>query len=117
MKLKEIVDTIFIDPRKLTDYALSPENPKGKDKAFLFKKRLSYTPQNYQALLSQIQAHALEAEAIPKQKDKHGQRYQVDLEIQGIQSGQKEIVRTGWIVPPRTHQARLTTAYIKKAKS
>ncbi|MGC1310517.1 MAG: DUF6883 domain-containing protein [Phormidesmis sp.] len=114
MKLKDLVNTIFIDPRKLTDYALSPSNPKGKHKAFLFKKRLGYTQNNYQLLLAQIESQALEAEAIPKHKDRHGQRYQIDLRIQGIQPEQKETVRTGWIVPPSARQATLTTAYIKK---
>ncbi len=38
MKLGELVDEIVIDPRKLTDYALDPENPKGKDKAWLTDK-------------------------------------------------------------------------------
>jgi hypothetical protein len=28
MKLRELVDEVIIDPRKLTDYALDLENPK-----------------------------------------------------------------------------------------
>ncbi len=112
MKLKDFADTVLIDPRKLTEYVLSPDSPKGKDKAFLFRKRLGYTQENYQALLAQIQLKALDAAAIPKKKDNHGQRYQVDLEIHGIRFDQKEIVRTGWIISPGTKQARLTTAYI-----
>ena len=50
MKLRELVNEILIDPRKLTAYALDPENPKGKNKAFMFEKYLGYTKDNYQPL-------------------------------------------------------------------
>lgn len=40
MKLRELVDQILIDPRKLTDYALDMDNPKGKDKAVMFQRHL-----------------------------------------------------------------------------
>jgi hypothetical protein len=32
MKLSDIVSRIEIDPRKLTEYALNPDNPVGADK-------------------------------------------------------------------------------------
>lgn len=95
MKLKDLVDSVFIDPRKLTDYALCLENPKGKDKALMFQRYLGYTRDNYQILLNQLQDQALDTQAIPQREDQHGQRYQIDLEIQGIQPAQREIVRTG----------------------
>jgi len=38
MKLRELANEVLIDPRKLTDYALDPENPKGKNKAFMFQR-------------------------------------------------------------------------------
>jgi hypothetical protein len=46
MKLGEIVQTIHIDPRKLTEYALNPDHPHGSHKAWLFKKMLGYTKEN-----------------------------------------------------------------------
>ncbi len=114
MKLREIADEILIDTRKLTDYALDPDNPKGKDKAFMFQKHLGYTKENYQPLLDQIYAQALNAEAIPQNTDQYGTRYQIDIEIQGIESEQIEIVRTGWLIAPNSKQARLATIYISK---
>ena len=48
--------------------------------------------------------------------DIHGQRYQVDLEIEGMQPGQKETVRTGWIVEQNRNLARLVTLYVRKRK-
>jgi hypothetical protein len=114
MKLRELVDETIIDPRKLTDYALDPENPKGKDKAVMFEKYLGYTKDNYQSLLDQINDLVLDAAAIPQNQDQFGTRYRVDLEIKGIEMQQVEIVRTGWLIPPNSRQARLTTLYITK---
>ncbi|MEB3884299.1 DUF6883 domain-containing protein [Lyngbya sp. CCY1209] len=114
MKLRELVDEILIERRKLTDYALNPDNPKGKNKALMFAKYLGYTIDNYQLLLDQIHQKVLDAEAIPQNQDQYGTRYQIDLEIQGIETAQIETVRTGWLIPENSKQARLITLFIKK---
>jgi hypothetical protein len=114
MKLRELVTEVIINPRKLTNYALDSENPKGKDKAVMFARYLGYTKDNYQHLLDQIYDLVLDAEAIPQNEDQFGIRYQIDLEIQGMEAQQIEIVRTGWLISPNSQQARLTTLYIPK---
>jgi hypothetical protein len=114
MKLREIIDEVIIDPRKLTDYALDPDNPKGKDKAVMFQRHLGFEKDNYQILLDQIYHLVLDADAIPQNEDQFGMRYRIDLQIQGIEAEQIEIVRTGWLVPPNSKQARLTTLYITR---
>jgi hypothetical protein len=114
MKLNEIVDGLSINPRKLTNYALDPDNPRGRDKALMFQQHLGYTTSNYQSLLEEIYAKALDAEAISQFQDQYGTRYQVDLEIQGVEPDQTETVRTGWLVPLNSKQARLVTVYIKQ---
>lgn len=113
MKLNELVDEIFINPRKLTNYALDPDNPKGKDKALMFAQHLGYTKDNYQSLLDQIYQKSPDAEAIPQSQDQYGTRYQIDLEIQGIEPEQIETVRTGLLIPENSKQARLITLFIK----
>jgi glycine/serine hydroxymethyltransferase len=114
MKLREIVTNIVIDSRKLTEYALNPNNPKGADKAIMFERHLGFTKNNYQLLKKQIEMTALDADATLQKTDIHGQRYQVDLEITGIRLGQQEIVRTGWIVEQNSKVARLVTLYVKR---
>lgn len=111
MKLKDIVSRIEIDPRKLTEYALNLNNPVGADKAIVFQSRLGFTQENYQGLLEQIAAQAMDAEADLGRLDNHGQRYRVDLVIIGTE-GQQEAVRTGWIVQPESDMARLVTLYV-----
>lgn len=113
MRLRDIVSSLVVDPGKLTQYALNPDNPVGGDKALVFERRLGYTKDNYEGLMEQIQSMALEVEAVPKLADQHGQRYQVDLEVTGV-VGQRAIVRTGWIVEPGSEAARLVTLYVRK---
>lgn len=114
MKLGDIISRVVIDPRKLTEYALNPDNPVCADKAAMFQQHLGFTKDNYEALLEQISAIALETEAIVGRSDEHGRRYQVDLEIIGVEEGQREVVRTGWIVEPDSEVARLVTLYVRK---
>ncbi|MBE9044593.1 hypothetical protein IQ255_09275 [Pleurocapsales cyanobacterium LEGE 10410] len=116
MNLGEVVSRIVIDPRKLTEYALNPDNPRGANKAVMFERHLGFTKDNYQLLLQQIESKALLSEATLQSTDIHGQRYQVDLEIEGVRSKQVEIVRTGWIVEPKSDVARLVTLYVRKRK-
>ena len=38
MKLGDIVSRVVIDTRKLTEYALNPDNPVGANKALMFQR-------------------------------------------------------------------------------
>jgi filamentous hemagglutinin len=80
----------------------------------MFQLYLGFSKDNYEPLLEQILAQVLEAEVILQRTDEYGQRYQVDLEIRGVEEGQREIVRTGWIVEPGSDAARLVTLYVRK---
>ena len=116
MKLGDIAAEITIDSRKLTEYVLNPDNPKGADKAVMFERYLGFTKDNYQLLLDNIKATVLDAEAILQKTDIHGQRYRVDVEIIGVQPGQQETVRTAWIIEANRNVARLVTLYVRKRK-
>lgn len=54
MKLKDIVTEVYIPIKKITDYALDIENSNSKDKAFMFREYLGYSPDNCQYLIEQI---------------------------------------------------------------
>lgn len=114
MRLGEVVAQLSIDERKLRDYALDPGNPVGQHKALVFQRRLGYDKDNYEGLLVQIEAQVMDCEAIATKVDGHGQGYQVDLEVEGVE-GQRAIVRMGWIVEPGAEDcARLVTLYVRK---
>ncbi|MCI0438888.1 MAG: hypothetical protein L0177_07115 [Chloroflexi bacterium] len=110
MKLGDVATHVFIDARKLTDYALNLEHPKGRHKAILFGEYLGFTRDNYQSLLHQIEASALEAEVEEGRNDEHGRRYVAYLDVTGPE-GRQGIILTVWIVAPETDEARLVTLY------
>jgi len=115
MKLSDVVSHVTIDPRKLTMYALDPDNPVGRHKARVFKRALGFTKDNYETLLEQIEHTALTAEAYLKRTDTHGRHYSVDLEITGSE-GQRAVICTGWLVISNSDEAWLTTMYVRKRK-
>ncbi len=43
MKLRDLASQVIIDLRKLTEYALNPENQIGRHKARVFEAMLGYT--------------------------------------------------------------------------
>ena len=112
MKLSDIVQQIFIDPRKLTHYALDLESPHGKHKAILFEKLLGFTKEKSDRLINQIQNKALHAEAFFHSEDLFGSRYTVDIEIEGITENKRATVRTGWLVSDGSNEAHLVTLYV-----
>lgn len=112
MKLLDIVSQVYIPLSKITGYALNLNHPYGGDKAYMFKEHLGYTQDNYGFLKQQIEEKALIANALERPSNQHGRIFQVDLEILGNYEGQKEKVRTGWIIKPNSNVAQLTTLYI-----
>ncbi len=112
MKLQDIVTDIFIPPAKIPKYALNTNHPLGGDKAYMFQKHLGYTQDNYSFLEQQIREKALITDVVERQPNNYGRIFQVDLEIRGNYEGQKEKVRTGWIIKFNTTIAQLTTLYI-----
>jgi hypothetical protein len=114
MKLGNFVRRVRIDPRKFTEYALNTSHPRGQHKARRFREMLGFTAGNFAGLQAQIESSALDGEAIPGVSDDHGQRYAVDLIIAGA-NGKQAIVRTGWIVPPDSDEAYLTTMFVRSS--
>lgn len=115
MKLGDTVNRVSTDTLRLTEYALNAENPVGANKALMFQRHLGFTRDNYDSLLEQISMRSPDSEAILQRTDQHGEHYRVDLEIIGTE-GQREVVRTGWVVAPSSDEARLVTLYVRRQK-
>lgn len=63
----------------------------------------------------QLEMRALSTEAHLQRINQHGHHYRVDLEVVGT-AGQREIVRTGWLVAPGSDEARLITLYVLRKR-
>lgn len=61
--------------------------------------------------MSQIMTNALQSEAILKRTDQFGQHLQVDILVAGT-TGQKAVVRTGWLLASNSKIASLSTLFV-----
>src|SRR5205085_8712073 len=86
-----------VDMRKLAEYALNSEHPKGADKALVFKSSLGITAQDSDLLRSAVLGAIKTQEAVLGQQNEFGQRYTVDFEMVGP-NGKTATVRSGWII-------------------
>ena len=104
----------IVDLRKLRDYCLNPDSPRGRHKARVFAAALGITAAEAPYLRAKLLEAARTEDAQRGEFDLYGQRYTIDFEMQ-TQAG-KTTVRSGWIVLHGKTVPRLTTCYIKKRK-
>ena len=102
----------IVDIRKLRDYCRNLDNPRGSRKARVFRSAVGMTKSDAPALRQKLLQVAASEQANVGEKDRYGQRYTIDFELQrGIR---KVVVRSGWIVLSNETVPRLTTCYVKK---
>lgn len=69
----------IVDIRKLREYCLNPDNPRGSNKARVFAASLGVTMSDAEFLKRELLAAAREGNAEAGELDIYGQRYTVDL--------------------------------------
>ncbi len=101
----------IIAKEKLTEYCLNENHSVGKHKARVFKSVLGITIENVEYLIAIIYNGIANNQAIEKESDEYGKRYQVDISVQ-IKS-EEIIIRTNRIVRNNELNPRLTSCYVK----
>jgi hypothetical protein len=96
--------------RKLVDYCLSMEHPRGRHKARIFESKLGFRVDNAFELREALLAGVLQQDATIGERDAYGQRYIVDLDVRGPKGTAS--VRTAWIVRTGEDTPRLTSCYV-----
>jgi hypothetical protein len=104
----------IVDIRKLRDYCLNPDSPRGSGKARVFLSALGLTVADAQKLRKKLLEVARTEEAQLGELDIYGQRYTMDFELE-TEVG-KAVVRSGWIILREEIAPRLATSYVKKGK-
>jgi predicted NUDIX family NTP pyrophosphohydrolase len=107
-------DRAVVDIRKLRDYCLDLDNPRGSGKARVFAAVLGLTGVDAPQLREKLLEVARNEEAQPSELDLYGQRYTIDF-IMETKIGEASI-RSGWIVLHKQSIPRLTTCYVKREK-
>lgn len=104
----------IVDIRKLRDYCLNRDNPRGSGKARVFARVLGIKVTDADMLRAKLLEVAASEDASVGELDIYGQRYTIDFGMEtGVGSAE---VRSGWIVLRGESTPRLTTCYVKKRK-
>lgn len=105
-----------IPREKLERYCLdSAHEPKafgkgsGKDKARVFKAALGFVKSDWELLKNRILEELPYREALIRQEDEYGKRYNVNVLITGP-NGHTATVLTAWIIRPNTDYPFFVTA-------
>jgi hypothetical protein len=103
-------DRAILEIGKIKDYCLSPEHPRGRHKARVFRDVLDLGQKDAEwlceVLLKGVQVH----DAIEHVSDRYGTRWCVDVPI--IRNGKSSVVRTIWIVRIDEQAPRFVTCWV-----
>ena len=99
-----------VELRKLREYCLAVEHPRGRHKARVFESALGYTAENAEELRDVLLAEVRSEQAVPTETDDYGRRYVIDTLVAGPAGS--AIVRSAWIVRRDEDFPRLTSCYV-----
>ena len=109
MKLPN-ADRAVVDLRKLRDYCLNQEHPRGQHKARLFKSALGLTAQDTVEFQNMLLAAARSDDVVQLSADDYGQRYVLDFSVK--RRSTQATIRSLWIIRSGEDFPRLATCYI-----
>lgn len=89
------LERAIVPIEKLSDYALNPDHPRGKDKAKVFKAVLGIERQHAAVLAEIIRGSLHRALAVERTSDEHGHSWTTYHEIFGV-NARAAIVTVGW---------------------
>ncbi len=103
-------ENAIVDVRKLRDYCLNPEHPRGRHKAQVFSVALGLGADDAEELREALLSTARFEGAVAGEEDEYGKRYVLDFEMSTAVG--TATVRSGWIVRHGEDFPRLTSCYI-----
>ena len=99
-----------VDIAKLRDYCLNHQHPRGRHKSRVFASALRLTSADADVLQHALLQAARHGEARQGDRDDYGQRYVIDLKVNG--PGGNASVRSSWIIPQGEDFPRMTSCYV-----
>jgi hypothetical protein len=102
----------IVDIRKLRDYCLNPDHPRGSRKSRVFRSALGMTKVDATGLRRRLLQVAASEQAQMGDRDSYGQRYTIDFQLQ--KGTRRATVRSGWIILRNETAPRLTTCFVRR---
>jgi hypothetical protein len=102
-------DHAIVDIRKLLDYCLNPQHPRGRNKARVFAS-VGIREADAEELRTALVAAASGNDAHLGVANVYGQRYSVDFDL--FRQGRAVRIRSTWIVRIGDDLPRLTSCYV-----
>ena len=99
----------IVDIRKLLEYCLNPQHPRGRNKARVFAS-IGIREADAEELRTALLAAAMNAEAEPGSANPYGQRYAVDFDL--VRQERVVRIRSTWIIRVGENLPRLTSCYV-----
>jgi hypothetical protein len=99
-----------LDLRKLTDYCLNPDHPRGRHKARVFRDALGITRTEATELRANLLAAARDEIAERMDGDEWGVRWRLDVTIP--RQGRRAVVRTIWMTRTGEETPRFLTCWV-----
>jgi hypothetical protein len=100
----------ILDIRKIEDYCLDPDHPRGRHKARVFREALGIGRSDAFWLRKALLDAARSDEAVEVVTDTFGSRWRVDVRI--ARHGKSVVVRTAWIVRTGDDCPRFVTCWV-----
>jgi hypothetical protein len=110
MKLPNGANAI-VEERKLLDYVLDPDHPKGCHHAALFRDLLGITAINWAEFRDAILAAVQTTEVVPGRPSAYGQKYEMRFKMTGPE-GDKTVLAV-WLIANDDPRPRLITCYVE----
>ena len=104
----------IVDIRKLRDYCLNPDNPRGRHKARVFAAVLGLRADDAAKLRLKLLEIARSEQALRGELDLYGERYTIDFDMETTTG--KGSIRSSWIILRGKRIPRLTTCYVKRRR-
>ncbi len=95
---------------KLEGYSLTPHHAEGQHKAMVFRSALGIGLEDVKILHAELTQVLLTQEAVPRDRNPYGQKYQIDFEM--TQDDRQAIIRSVWMVRDDEDFPRFITCYI-----
>lgn len=103
-------EAAVIDLRKLGNYCLSREHPRGRHKALIFERVLGLTAEDSEELRDALKRAAADREASIGISDGYGTRYIIDFNLE--RNGKHGTIRSCWIVLSGEDCPRFVTCFV-----